>query len=119
MIRLQCPKCETKLGVDDAKAGGIAVCPDCGQKFRIPETPAKSTAKPGAGKATPPPRKQPVPAKQAAKPAPPSRPREAWEDEDSSPYTVKDVEDRGDEALKVEYGVDKDYEKKIERKRLD
>ena len=44
MIRLQCPKCETKLGVDDSKAGGVAVCPDCGQKFRIPGKPAASAS---------------------------------------------------------------------------
>jgi hypothetical protein len=121
MIRLQCPKCETKLGVDDSKAGGVAVCPDCGQKFRIPGKPAASASKPNPAKATPPPKKQAVPAKQAAaKPAaPPSRPKEPWEEEDSSPYTVREIEEAGDDALKVEYGVDKDYEKKVERKRLE
>src|SRR5205807_1266519 len=37
-------------------------------------------------------------------------------EEDSSPYEVKEVEERGEDAAKVEYGVDKDYEKKIARK---
>jgi hypothetical protein len=119
MIRLQCPKCETRLGVDDSKAGGVAVCPDCGQKFRIPGKPPASASKPNPAKTTPPPRKQAAPAKQAAaKPAPPpSRPKEPWEEEDSSPYAVQEIEELGDDALKVEYGVDKDYEKKVERKR--
>jgi hypothetical protein len=118
MIRLQCPKCETKLGVDDSKAGGVAVCPDCGQKFRIPGKPPASASKPNPAKTTPPPRKQAAPARQAAaKPAPPpSRPKEPWEEEDSSPYEVRELEEPGDDALKVEYGVDKEYEKKVARK---
>jgi hypothetical protein len=32
---------------------------------------------------------------------------------------VRDTEELGDEARRVEYGVDKDYEKKLERKRID
>jgi hypothetical protein len=117
MIRVQCPKCEKKLGVDDSKAGGVAACPDCGQKFRIPGKPAKSADTPNAAKANPNAKKQGAAAKQAA--AKPARPKEAWEEEDSSPYKVLDTEELGDEALNVTYGVDKDYEKKLERKRID
>jgi hypothetical protein len=117
MIRLQCPKCEKKLGVDDSKAGGVGVCPECGQKFRIPGKPPPSN-KPNPNKGAAPRRQATAPAKQAAaKPAaPPSRPKEAWEEEDSSPYEVKGVEERGEDAVKVEYGIDKDYEKKVARK---
>jgi hypothetical protein len=121
MIRVQCPKCEKKLGVNDALAGGVATCPECGQKFRIPGKPAKTVDKPNPARGGTPVKKQTVPAKQGAAkaPAPPSRPKEPWEEEDSSPYNVRDTEEPGDEARRVEYGVDKDYEKKLERKRID
>src|ERR1700730_9496342 len=72
MIRLQCPKCEKKLGVDDSKAGGVGVCPECGQKFRIPGKPAGSAEKPNPGKGNPNAKKQAAPARQAA--AKPSTP---------------------------------------------
>jgi hypothetical protein len=57
MIRLVCPKCEKKLGVDDSKAGYAVVCPRCGQKFRIPgvkRAGQPSAARPLAGSARPP-----------------------------------------------------------------
>jgi len=116
MIRMQCPKCEKKLGVNESLAGGVGTCPECGQKFRIPGKPAKANA----AKANAPARKQTVPAKQGSKPpAPPSRPKEDWEEQDSSPYNVHDTVEPGEDAKKVEYGVDKEYEKKLERKRVD
>ncbi|HMC88689.1 MAG TPA: hypothetical protein VKI17_04035 [Gemmataceae bacterium] len=115
MIRMQCPKCEKKLGVSDSLAGGVGTCPECGQKFRIP---GKPVAEASAGAA--PARKQTVPAKQGSKlPAQPSRPKEAWEEEDSSPYKVHDTLEHGEDAKKLEYGVDKEYVKKLERKRVD
>ena len=36
MIRLNCPTCGQKLGVDDARAGRMATCPKCRSKFRVP-----------------------------------------------------------------------------------
>jgi hypothetical protein len=83
MIRVKCPKCEKRLGVDDTKAGGVAVCPECGQKFRIPGIPAKTAA--AAQKSDP---AKSATGKAKPKPQPPARPKEAWEEEDSSPYEV-------------------------------
>src|SRR4029077_5676820 len=37
MIRLACPKCKKKLGVQEALAGRVAVCPQCRSKFRVPQ----------------------------------------------------------------------------------
>jgi hypothetical protein len=116
MIRMQCPKCEKKLGVNDSLAGSVGTCPECGQKFRVPGKPA---VKANGGTTSAPARKQTVPAKPGKPPAQPSRPKEAWEEEDSSPYKVLDKVDHGEDAKKVEYGVDKEYEKKLERKRID
>ena len=36
MIRLKCPKCATVLSLDDAEAGQVGKCTDCGDKFRVP-----------------------------------------------------------------------------------
>jgi hypothetical protein len=36
MIGLKCPKCQTVLKVDEAKAGTATTCPGCGGAFRIP-----------------------------------------------------------------------------------
>lgn len=35
MIRVTCPKCEKKLGVDDAAAGTVITCPACKHKFPV------------------------------------------------------------------------------------
>jgi hypothetical protein len=51
MIRVSCPKCQKKLGLVDALAGGVGVCPACGAKFRVPKVTA-----PAAGKPTAPPK---------------------------------------------------------------
>ena len=39
MICLLCPKCQKVLSVSEANRGGIAQCPACGQRFRIPGAP--------------------------------------------------------------------------------
>src|SRR5262249_60733757 len=36
MIRTKCPHCGKLLGVNEAAAGSMALCPMCKQKFRIP-----------------------------------------------------------------------------------
>jgi hypothetical protein len=36
MIRLTCPKCEKKLGIDDRFAGQIATCPRCKTRILVP-----------------------------------------------------------------------------------
>ena len=124
MIRVQCPKCDKKLALDDSKAGGVGACPACGQRFRVPGTRAQTPDTPNADKvrATGPARhankataKQRPAAKQTAPQQPPARPKEPWEEEDSSPYAVRE-EPESDDKPKVEYGIDKDYEKKVERK---
>ncbi|TMQ34936.1 MAG: hypothetical protein E6K70_04975 [Planctomycetota bacterium] len=125
MIRVQCPKCDKKLALDDSKAGGVGACPACGQRFRVPGTRAQTPDTPNADKvrASGPARhankataKQRPAGKQTAPQQPPSRPKEPWEEEDSSPYAVRE-EPESDDRPKVEYGIDKDYEKKVERKR--
>jgi hypothetical protein len=127
MIRVQCPKCDKKLALDDSKAGGVGACPACGQRFRVPGTRSQTPDTPNADKvrASGPSRqadakksvtaKQRPAAKQTAPQQPPARPKEPWEEEDSSPYAVRE-EPESDDRPKVEYGIDKDYEKKVERK---
>jgi hypothetical protein len=44
MIRVQCPQCDKKLGLDDSFAGRLGQCPACGQKFRIPGAPVPAPA---------------------------------------------------------------------------
>jgi hypothetical protein len=36
VIRIRCPKCSERLALDDAHAGLVGECPDCGARFRIP-----------------------------------------------------------------------------------
>jgi hypothetical protein len=127
MIRVQCPKCDKKLALDDSKAGGVGACPACGQRFRVPGTRSQTPDTPNADKvrASGPSRqadakksvtaKQRPAAKQTAPQQPPARSKEPWEEEDSSPYAVRE-EPESDNRPKVEYGIDKDYEKKVERK---
>jgi hypothetical protein len=43
MIRIKCPKCANALGVPESAAGSAAVCPQCGQKFRVPAIAAKAS----------------------------------------------------------------------------
>ncbi len=133
MIRMKCPKCEKKLAVDDSKAGGVAACPECGQRFRIPgtrqQTPASAKSSPAA---VPPVAKRRVPEPKVAssKPVkqPAARPTEDWEHEDSSPYQVeKPVESKPppelrqsmftevEEDMEMEdFGMDREY---VERKK--
>jgi hypothetical protein len=48
MIRVVCPKCEKKLGIDDQFAGRLAVCPRCKTKIQVPksEIPLKEEEEP-------------------------------------------------------------------------
>jgi hypothetical protein len=89
MIRLKCPKCEKRLAIDDSKAGGVGACPACGQKFRVPgagktSAPISTPAKAGAAKGG----RQPTKAGEVKVAQPPARPKEDWEEADSSPYLV-------------------------------
>jgi hypothetical protein len=87
MILVKCPKCERKLTVEEAKASGVAACPDCGQRFRIPDREAPLSAKTTPERARASSKKRP-----ASKPVP-ERPRRPDDDEwlqDSTPYEVKD-----------------------------
>src|SRR5258708_4163820 len=90
MIIVKCPKCERKLSVEDAKAGGVSACPDCGQRFRIPQTGPRTPEKlsPKQAKGAPSQRKPASAAKSASAPKPPRRPGDSWMYEDSSPYAV-------------------------------
>jgi hypothetical protein len=48
MIRVVCPNCEKKLGIDDQFAGRLAVCPRCKTKVQVPrsEIPLKEEEEP-------------------------------------------------------------------------
>jgi hypothetical protein len=46
MIRLQCPHCDKTLGVKDELAGRIGLCPQCKNKFRIPQPDAAADDEP-------------------------------------------------------------------------
>jgi len=93
MIRVKCPKCEKTLSVDDSKAGGVGSCPACGQRFRIPGVKAEKSAAPRPSQTKAAVRRdRPAPSKVAnpKSPKPAARPpKEAWEEEDSSPYTME------------------------------
>jgi hypothetical protein len=122
MIRVKCPKCEKRLSVDEDEAGKIGSCPDCGQKFRIPAAKA-AAANPDKGRPAKAAvaKKRPAPqAKGAAKPAapPPSRPKEDWEEEDSSPYAVKEGEEQTEAARLIAQDSfrDKEYEQLRKKK---
>jgi hypothetical protein len=92
MIRIKCPntKCGKELGIDESKAGAVGACPNCGQKFRIPSAPAKSTAKAPA--------KQPVTAKGSGAKTDvpqPTTTKKHWQAEDDfNPYAVKHEVDK-------------------------
>ncbi len=40
-VRFACPRCRTKLKVDDDVAGQIAACPGCGRKLDVPQATAR------------------------------------------------------------------------------
>jgi hypothetical protein len=134
MIRVKCPNCELKLSLEDSKAGGVGSCPDCGQRFRIPNAGAEAAPKPRENPArrTPPQERPTRAAEAAARPAPqpPRRPGDSWMYEDSSPYAVKDEpdpeppkelrrvsEDPDDDLDPATYSFDKDYARQ-RKKRL-
>jgi hypothetical protein len=123
MIRLKCPKCEKKLGVDDSKAGGVATCPDCGQKFRIPGAKSAAASREKSKPEEPAAARKPAargekPAAKPAAPARPSRPKEDWEEQDSSPYEVLEQDEATEEAKLVARDSfrDKEYEQLRKKK---
>jgi len=134
MIRVKCPKCEKTLSIDDSKAGGVGSCPGCGQKFRIPGVKAEKSAAPRPSQTKAAVRRdRPAPSKVAnpksPKPAA-SPPKEAWEEEDSSPYTMEkpieqpvslikqrlDEEDEGYDDLD-DMGLDPEYVRRRKAKK--
>lgn len=92
MIRLKCPNCDKSLGVDDSKAGKMAVCPTCRHKFPVPG------GNPAAGKTSP----------RASAGQPGRRP---WQDEedDFTPYVMKHEPPPAQEQ-KAHYGEEDDEE---------
>ena len=40
-VRFVCPRCRTKLKVDDDLAGQVAACPGCGRKLDVPQATAQ------------------------------------------------------------------------------
>jgi len=36
MIRVECPKCEQVLRIDEELAGSASTCPECSGRFRVP-----------------------------------------------------------------------------------
>jgi len=135
MIRFKCPKCEKRLQVDDSKAGGNGVCPQCGEKFRIPGDTAKTPDRPKPSESKKPPSKHPAgPGREAAiQPAQKStpRPEESWERRDSTPYAVQKQAERDEDpldkyrprpkydgdAVESEFAFDRDYSKKRKKKK--
>jgi hypothetical protein len=83
MIRFQCPECDKKLGVKEALAGQMGVCPACKSKFRIPEAPAPSEPVEDAVIVSPPPRR----------PEPELRKRLPAEDDDEDPPEDEEEEE--------------------------
>jgi hypothetical protein len=87
MIRVKCPnpKCRKDLGIDESKAGSLASCPNCGQKFRLP-APEKVAAKANKQAANKPGTAAKSPSDSGKKP---------WQMEDDfNPYQVKIEEDK-------------------------
>jgi hypothetical protein len=78
MIRMTCPSCNKKLGVDDAMAGKAVKCPACKSPFKIPNN-AESHTAPAAAKPAPRPalQKTEAAAKAAPRPAQPTPPEKA------------------------------------------
>jgi hypothetical protein len=76
MIRLQCPHCEKTLGVKDALAGRVGVCPQCKNKFRIPQPDAPAEDEPADERVSPAPRAE-------ARAAPKRAPRRDEDDDES------------------------------------
>ena len=81
MASVKCPKCASSLALPEARAGGVAACPKCGQKFRLRPAAANPSAPSRPDAARPP-----------AKPAP-ARTRPAADDEDDQPYDVRSAEE--------------------------
>jgi DNA-directed RNA polymerase subunit M/transcription elongation factor TFIIS len=69
MIRIKCPKCAAPLALEDAKAGGVGECTECGAKFRVPAPKVKA----------------------------PKRASRAVDDDDEDDYEDEDDEDEVDE----------------------
>ncbi len=51
MLRLLCPGCRKTLGLDDAFAGSVCRCANCGQVFRAPSQPGSAPASPAPAEA--------------------------------------------------------------------
>jgi hypothetical protein len=80
MIRVICPHCELLLGLGSETAGQVAVCPNCGQRLRVPSvTPSVSeSAEPpayGPQPGPPPPAASASPTDYAERPRRPRRRR--------------------------------------------
>jgi TM2 domain-containing membrane protein YozV len=73
MIRVTCPRCNTRFTTSDANAGKTGQCPKCGNPIRVPKggSPEPEPAEEAAGA----PPADPPAAAEAARPAPRPAPR--------------------------------------------
>jgi uncharacterized protein YbaR (Trm112 family) len=93
MIRLACPKCKKKLGVQEALAGRVAVCPQCRSKFRVPQQERTTEAATEEAVTALPKREPAPPPKKSRPPAPesdddseePARPKRRRAEDDDGP----------------------------------
>jgi hypothetical protein len=74
MIRVKCPLCGRKWGIDDHWAGKAWACPGCRREFGIPGVATAGPA-PDAGRRRP---RQPPPATAVHRPAAPAPPEDEW-----------------------------------------
>jgi hypothetical protein len=128
MIRLSCPKCGKKLGLDDSAAGATGLCPACKTTFRVPALRKEMPPIVMAYPVTPP---QPVPEEvppaaapppAAPQPVPADIPVLEEADEDHEPISDAIViEEEISDAIvvddEVEWGRDAPREEKRKRKR--
>jgi len=95
MIRFPCPGCDKKLGIPEAMAGRVAVCPKCKHKFRVPRQETMEAEGDVEERVAAAPR--PV------RPAPSAKTRRPVEEDDERPAkrSRRPVEEEGDEAEAV------------------
>jgi hypothetical protein len=92
MIRLNCPNCAKKLGVQEAMAGRMAICPQCKGKFRVPEEEIIITEAAVEEAVT----AAPKPPPPLPKPRPPARDRDDEDDEEPVRRKRRRYEDDND-----------------------
>jgi hypothetical protein len=87
MIRMQCPSCDKRLGIQDEQAGKVGICPACNERFNIPAAPAAEAI------TTSRPRKKAAPGPRNEAPPPARLKRRRSEDDEDESFSEEDEED--------------------------